>query len=191
VTTVSGDRSIVASPTTGAVTVGVSAPTVSNGVASSAISTTETIINAGPYKVRSAYGEETYRITVYGTCNSTSGGCFPNTNTFNIRYGPNNSLADTLIYYNTFNAATSGTDVPFKLELLLTWNMTSGVQFKVCGNVLNNGTTGISANAVTIFTPTLTSVISDTGEVYMNITYQSSNSGTNCTFHDVVMETVR
>jgi hypothetical protein len=25
----------------------------------------------------------------------------------------------------------------------------------------------------------------------MNITYQSSNSGTNCTFHDVVMETVR
>ena len=152
-----------------------------------AIYTVQTIITPNPYAMRSAYGGDTYRITIYGTCTSNAA----NTHTFNILSGYYNTLSDQVIGSISFNAATSGTNIPFKLEILLTWDMASGTKMKICGTCLNNGVTGIAASAVTIFTPALSATVSDTSTPYLNVSYQSSNSGTSCVFQTVVSETVR
>ena len=180
-------RSTSVSPATGYVTIGLISPTLSNGHATSAISTVQTIITPNPYAMRDAYGGDSYRITIYGTCTSNAA----NTHTFNILSGYYNTLSDQVIGSISFNAATSGTSVPFKIQLLLTWDMASGTKMKICGECLNNGTTGISANAVTIFTPALSSTVTDTNTPYLNVSYQSSAAGTSCVFHDVVTETIR
>ena len=183
-------RSTAVSQSTGYLTVSLVSPTLSNGHATSAISTVQTIITPSPYAMRDAYSGDTYRITIYGTCTSNAA----NTHTFNILSGYYNTLSDQVIGSVSFNAATSGTGVPFKIQLLLTWDMASGVKMKISGICLNNGTgtvTGISPQAITVFTPALSATVTDTSTPYLNVSYQSSAAGTSCVFQDVVSETVR
>jgi hypothetical protein len=161
-------------------------PVKSRVTTSAAINTTETYISiAQQYMV--PYAGMTVRFTIYGTCTSTAG----NTNTFRVRAG-SGTIADPIVYTATFTAATTGTNVPFKIEIvcvLRTFTNGTDTVFS-SGDVINEGVTGIVASETKLLT-SASGTFNTSGSSNFGVTYQASAATTTCTFQNVIVELVK
>lgn len=153
---------------------------------SAAINTAETYI-AVPIGQQTISAGDSFRITAYGTCTSSGGA----TVTFKLKIGSNGSTADATAYSVAFGSAGSGTNVPFKLEMVFTVRTlgTSGAM-AYSASLLNNGTTGIASAAVQVFTP-LTGTINTTAFNQFGLSFLTSNANTSATFYNVIVENLK
>lgn len=154
-----------------------------------AINTTETIVVKTPALAanRLAAGQ-IIRVVLDGTCTSTAA----NLSTFAVRLGTAGTTADALILTGQPGtaAATSGTAVPFRAEILLTVR-TAGASATCVGKLtlLNNGITGITSSAspqVIVLTPSTFNTT--TASLILSATYTSAAVTTTCTFNQAEIE---
>lgn len=159
---------------------------------SSGISNTETIIVGGLNNCR-IYANmlkvgTVIRATLEGTCTSTAA----NASTFRFRLGTAGTTSDGVIGSAATNvAATSGTNIPFKCEMVLTVR-TIGGSATLAGycTLINTGTTGISA--VESQTVDLTATAFDsTVDNWLEVTYVAAASTTTSTFKNAFIEVVK
>lgn len=136
------------------------------------------------------------RTTIFGTCTSSASG----TSTFVVTLGSaNNVTTDQVLLTIALTSATSGTTIPFCLEVLTTFRYHYDVsQYKTItsARLMNNGTTGISTSSVGVYqgsevnTTTTANGYVSTQPSYLNITHQSSSASVTPTFQQVVMEVI-
>lgn len=156
--------------------------------ASAAINTTETIIASAAYHANKAKVGSVIRATLEGTCTSTAA----NASTWRIRLGPLGTTADTAIFTAANSvAAASGTDVPFKAELVLTVR-TLGATATVAGYLvlMNTGVTGISAVTLQIVPATVLTFDSTVDNI-LSVSYVSAATTTTSTFQNAFIESVK
>lgn len=128
----------------------------------------------------------TLRIVAYGTSTSTAA----NTTNFRIRWGTTGGSSDTQIGILTTTAATSGTNIPFRVEFLITFQSTTVIE--VSGVLLNNGVTGTANAAVVVAAPVNTIAMSTSVQNILQLSYQTtSNTTTTNTFQTATIEVVR
>lgn len=170
-----------------------------NGLSSSIITpvgpinVSEMYISNNSFIVPTTNAGDIYRITIYGTCTSTA----TNTNTFNLRFGPGGNLSDTAFYTTAIASSNVGTNTPFKLEFICTVTNSSTILFQTSGSFINVGATGfdssssgISINSCGVFQSAISSALTP-GTNILGVSYLSSNSTTNCSFQNVIIEAVR
>ena len=148
--------------------------------ASAAINTTETVLVTAPAGSNGINPGTTYRIMLSGTCTSTAA----NVSTFTVRLGTAGTTADTSIATFTVTAATSGTSIPFQVIINLTFR-TVGSSGTVSGDivVLQTGTTGIAAAAVTVNqTASVAAPNTAANDCVLSCTYKSAATTTTSTF---------
>jgi hypothetical protein len=159
---------------------------------SGAINTTETIIvgglNAVQFKANSLKIGTTIRATLQGTCTST----VANASTWRARLGTAGTTADGAIATMANSvAATSGTNIPFRAEIVLTVR-TIGAAATLSGYLLlsNTGVTGISAVTVQVVEATV-AAFNSTVDNWLSFTYQAAAATTTSTFKNAAIELVK
>lgn len=160
--------------------------------ASSAINTTETIIVGGLGKSRfpanTLQAGSTIRIRINGTCTASAA----NVSTFRVRFGTAGTTADTAIgTAATAVSATSGTAIPFSVEITFTVR-TVGATGSIAGTLtlLNSGTTGISTTLVQTIALSV-AAINTTVDSYLSLTYVAAATTTTSTFQNGIIEVVK
>jgi len=159
---------------------------------SAAINTTETIIvgglNGARIKANQLKVGTTIRATLQGTCTSTAA----NASTWRIRFGTNGTTADTAIATAANSvAATSGTNIPFEAQLVMTVR-TVGASGSISGylKLINTGVTGISAVTAQVVQFTV-AAINTTVDSWLSVTYQAAATTTTSTFQNAFIEVVK
>lgn len=152
----------------------------------SGINTVETAVAVATVPANYVRAGTTYRVRAYGTCTSTVN----NISTFNVRFGTAGTSADTQIgTVATANGATSGTNVPFYVEFLVTFQSTTVTE--VQGMIDNNGITGITTTQTPIVgAPTNTTGLVTTSDRKLSLLYISAGATTTSTFQvaDITVE---
>ena len=165
-----------------------------NGLSSSIISavgptnTTEVYISNNSFIVPTTNAGDTYRITIYGTCTSTT----ENTHTFNLRFGTGGNLSDTIFYTTTLSSAGTESNTPLKLEFICTATSSSPILFQTTGSYINSAWTGFDSvsGLVGVFNPFMSSALV-AGTNILGISYLSSSTNTSCSFQNVLIEAIR
>lgn len=172
-----------AGQTSGNMTITVNSPQKSRVSTTSALSTVETYIGVALAQENIAAGD-TYKITVYGT--TTSSGA--NTTSLKVKVGSAGSTSDATILTAAIVAATSGTNVPWKAEFLITIRTTgsSGTLVTV-GSLVNDGTTGIYTLPTKVFAPA-TGSINTTASNKFGISLISTSANTASTIYSAIAE---
>lgn len=159
--------------------------------ASAGINTTETIIVKTPaLPANRLVVGSVVRVTLIGSCTSTAA----NVSTFKIRIGTNGTTADGVMQSAaTSVAATSGTNIPFKIvfEFIVRTTGASATSHGYC-TLMNTAATGIIAlaGANAIILPTFTNFNTTTANNIISCTYVSAATTTTCTFQDAFIEIV-
>jgi len=153
---------------------------------------TDTIITNGTTALQLSANEPTagteIRFSLAGTSTTTAAG----SQVFTVRYGTAGTTADTAIATCTIAAATSGSAVPFYLDLVLTVRTVgaSGTLYGV-GSLVNQGTTGIYTLATGVFILAGALVMNTTATGYLNLSYNSGNASTAATFQNVITKVLK
>lgn len=174
--------------TTGNVTVSLLSPMAgSSASAGTVVANTETYITNPAFVMQRTFTGDCYRITLAGTCTSTGG----NTQTFNVRYGTSGNLTDPVKFSFNLTSAVSGTDIPFKIEIMLNI-VTNGsnVFFNENMTLMNFDTTGISTTQFALVNTTSSS-LAPTGSDHLGVSYASGGATTTTTFKTTLVEYVR
>jgi hypothetical protein len=153
---------------------------------------TDTIITNGTSSWQGSANELTagseILVRIAGTSTTTAAG----SQVFTVRYGTAGTTADTAIATCTVVAATSGTAIPFYIELMLTVRTvgSSGTLYGI-GNITNQGTTGFYtlSGGITIMAGSLVMNTTTTG--YINVSYNSGNASTAATFQQVIIKVLK
>lgn len=126
-----------------------------------------------------------YKILIYGVCNSDATG---STGAFRLRMGNNGSLTDVAVLTVLTASTAAGTNVPFVLQLDLTCRVfsASAGTWAYAAHIVSGGVTGITATPI---------VVSSTGvlnltSAFMNVSFQSSTAGYNITVHQAISNRV-
>lgn len=129
----------------------------------------------------------TIRIAGYGTCTSSAA----NASNFRCRIGTAGTTSDTQIITIAPTAATSGTNIAFNFELIVTSRGSgSSTTFEGSGIVVNSGTTGVSSVTNTVASNS-SGTVNTTVANYINFTYVAAVSTTTSTFYIAVIEIVK
>lgn len=154
---------------------------------SGAINTTETVITkTAALAANRLLAGTTIRVTLIGTCTSTAA----NTSTFSVRIGTNGTTADGLMEQAvTAVAATSGTNIPFKVVFEFTVR-TVGASATSQGmlSLIQTGITGISAQTTQVVLPTFTNFNTTTASNIISVSYLSAATTTTTTFNNAFIE---
>jgi hypothetical protein len=157
--------------------------------ASSGINTTETIVvKTAALAANRLQAGTIIRVTLIGTCTSSAA----NADTLKIRIGTAGTTADGLVQNAiTSVAATSGTNIPFKIV----WDITvrtagaSATTYGTC-TVLQTGVTGISAQTTQVILPTFTNFNSTTASNIISASIVAAATTTTSTFQVAYIEFV-
>ena len=131
---------------------GVSAITSTSG----AINTSETSIVSYTVPGNTVAAGTVYRIVAFGTCAASAA----NASTFRVYLGPAGDNTDTQIGMFAVNSATSGTNIPFRYEALITFRSASASEYTM--SLLNNGATGINVTGSSLATPVISTGLTTT-----------------------------
>ena len=160
--------------------------------ASAAINTTETIIVGGLSNSKVAAHTlkvgTTIRVLLRGTCTSSATA----ENYVRVRMGSAGTTSDGQAAIALFSpAATTGTDIPFAIELVFTVR-TVGATGTIAGTatLFNAGITGI-LSAVSQTSALTVSNIDTTVDRWLSITYKSEKTTTTSTFQNGIIEVVK
>lgn len=156
---------------------------------SAGINTTETVIvqSAALAANRLAAGT-VIRATLIGTCTSSAA----NGQNVQVHIGTNGTTADGTVFNVALPvAATTGTTIPFRIEIEMTVR-TTGASATAVGTLtlINQGVTGISVTATQVIAATMTAFNSTTANNIVSATYLSNGIGTTCTFTQAYIEVV-
>lgn len=155
--------------------------------ASAGINSTQTVVESISIPANSLKAGTTYRIKASGVCTSTAA----NASNFRARIGPT-TLTGAIAAVVNPTAATSGTNIPFSVELLFTVRTIGASGTAIgSGTLLNNGVTGVSAAAVVVGQVTTAVTVDTTVTNLVELTYQAAATTTTCTFHNALIEIVR
>lgn len=154
--------------------------------ATSAISTSETVLATDPLGSAYLASGTTFNVKLFGTCTSS----VANNSTFTLRFGSTGTTADPSIGTFVVAAATSGSAVPFALDIPVTVRtIGSGTSATIYGyGVLSNsGTTGIAASALTVAPLTASTFSSVVPAGILSVSYKSAASTTASTFQNAII----
>jgi hypothetical protein len=121
----------------------------------------------------------TYRVVAYGTGTSS----VANVNSFKVLY--NSSAIATL----SLTAATSGTNIGFHVEFLITFQSTTVSEVTAMYN--EGGNTGLYTSTILVMAPANTTGLTTTGNANLELDYASAASTTTATFDTAIIELVR
>lgn len=157
---------------------------------SGAINTTETIIAQSAALPASRIQAGTViRVTLWGACTTT----VANTSTFKIRIGTAGTTSDTAVFsYTTAAAGTTGTLIPFKAVMDVTFR-TTGASATSFGNVevLSKTNTGIIPATIQVDSMgNGTTFNTTTASLIISASYLSAATTTTSTFHQAFIEVV-
>ncbi len=120
-----------------------------------------------------------YRIVAYGTGTSS----VANVNSFKILY--NSSAIATL----SLTAATSGTNIGFHVEFLITFQSTTVSEVTAMYN--EGGNTGLYTSTILVMAPANTTALTTTGNATLELDYASAAATTTATFDTAIIELVK
>jgi len=121
----------------------------------------------------------TYRVVAYGTGTSS----VANVNSFKVLY--NSSAIATL----SLTAATSGTNIGFHVEFLITFQ--SATVSEVTAMYNEGGNTGLYTSTILVMAPANTTGLTTTGNANLELDYASAAATTTATFDTAIIELVR
>jgi hypothetical protein len=153
--------------------------------ASAGINTVETYISV-PISIaaNTSLAGDSFVFEILGNCTSSAA----NASTFTIRFGSNGTTADSSLgAFGTF-AATTGTNIPFSVRIILTIRtIGAGGTCIFSGFGVNNSTSnGISASAT--FTGVgAPSAVDTTGNAFLGVSYKTGAATTTTTFQQVII----
>ena len=154
---------------------------------SGAINSAETVVLNVQLPANFFQSGTTIRISGYGTCTASAA----NASNFRCRIGTAGTTGDTQIVTVAPTSATSGTNIAFMFEILVTSRGSgSSTTFEGSGCVVNPGTTGVSSITNTVASNS-SGTVNTTVANYINFTYVAAASTTTCTFYNVVIEVVK
>lgn len=161
--------------------------------ASSAINTTETVINTpltlplpgGSLAGVLAQAGGTFRFTIQGTCTATVG----NASTFTMRAGTAGTTSDASVATWAITSAASGTAIPFVIVITYTVRTTGAPG---TGNGFmwtnNQGTTGIFTAVADVRSTSTNTGMTTTTSTAVSMTYKTAATTTTSTFQNVITE---
>jgi hypothetical protein len=174
------------------VSLGVNAPQSSRQSVTPLFSTVQTYVS-NTFTIGDVTTGSVFRITAYGTCSSAAA----DTVTFRVKYGANGNTADADIATLGTTAAGTGSNIPFKLEILLTvYQAASSIGIiETTASLLNGGATGsdgVWVNPSAVFTPQqATGLNTSVTSTRLGLSAQTSANSTTLIFQSVVVESVR
>jgi hypothetical protein len=127
----------------------------------------------------------TFRVKAQGTCVSSAA----NTTSLIVRLGTTGTSSDTAILLHTLTAATSGSNVPFNLEYIITFRSTSVASYT--GYLWNGGTTGISTTVPNALAPATVSGLVTNTSLIIQFSAFTSASTTSIVFQNATIEIVK
>lgn len=170
----------------GNIQLSVNSPATGRVSTTGAITTSEVYV-ASPLQQQQIAAGDIIRATIYGTCTSSAGG----TVTVRFKIGSNASTADANAFTVTWTAAASGTNIPFKLELLMTVRtLGTTANITLTGCLINNGTTGVYTQATQVIAPQ-NSTFNSTAGNWFGVSLLTSTASTALTIQNAVMEYVK
>lgn len=142
-----------------------------------------------PYKVPAntlAVGS-TFRITICGTCTST----VANTVTAVVRIGTAGTTADTAVLSFGWLSAASGSNIPFKIEAIVTIRtLTASGTVQANISVMNSGTTGIAQQTNNVNGNGTTAAYNATVANFIGLSMSASAATTTMTINTATVEQV-
>ena len=130
----------------------------------------------------------TFRVTLYGTCTPANSA----TSNIRVRIGTAGSSSDVAAVNLAPTSATTGTNVPFSVVMMVTVRST-GASGTVDGNgMLTNFSygTGIESNGVGVGTPIAGATVNTTVSNIIHVSYVTSNNSTKSTFQIATIEAI-
>ena len=152
---------------------------------SGAINTSETSIVSYTVPGNTVAAGTVYRIVAFGTCAASAA----NASTFRVYLGPAGDNTDTQIGMFAVNSATSGTNIPFRYEALITFRSASASEYTM--SLLNNGATGINVTGSSLATPVISTGLTTTANEILHMSYASAAGTTTSTFQNAIIELVK
>jgi hypothetical protein len=143
------------------------------------INTPQTLVVGYSVPANSIAAGTTYRVVAYGTGTSSAA----NVNSFKVLY--NSSAIATL----SLTAATSGTNIGFHVEFLITFQSTTVSEVTAMYN--EGGNTGLYTSTILVMAPANTTGLTTTGNANLELDYASAASTTTATFDTAIIELVR
>lgn len=165
------------------------APIVAN---SGAINTSATILATSNVNAGLQVGTS-FKITLIGTCTAS----VANASTFTVRFGTAGTTGDGTIATAAFTSATSGTNVPFKVEIFLTVRTVgSGSSATVVGyaTAFSQGAAGVATGLIaqnTEMIVTTDTAFNSTINGILSIGYISAATTTTSTFILAYIEVIK
>ncbi len=167
-------------------------PQSSRQSVTSVFSTVQTYVSQS-FEIGSVTTGSAFRITAYGTCSSSSA----DTVTFRVKYGSNGTTADADIATLGTNSAGAGSNVPFKLEIMLTvYQAASSIGIiETTASLINGGATGtqgVWVNPSAVFSPQqATGLNTSVPSTRLGLSAQTSANSTQLIFQSVTIESIR
>jgi hypothetical protein len=154
---------------------------------SAAINTTHTQIIGATLRAGTLVAGSTIRIKASGTCTSSAA----NISNFRLRIGTT-TLTGNIVVSVDPTGFTSGTNIPFTVEVMGTVRTvgSSGTALGA-GWLNNNGTTGVSNAAIVAAQTTATVTVNTTVDNIVELTYVAAATTTTCTFYNATIEVVK
>jgi hypothetical protein len=147
--------------------------------------TTETNLVTYSVPANTIVAGTAYRAKLLGIGTSTAA----NTNTFNVYWGPNGNNTDTNIGSLSLTAATTGSNVAFAVELIITFRTTGSVV--VGGTCIDSGGTGISNAVAKAVSNTVVSGLTTSSNEILTVTWVSGATTTSAVFGQAGTELVK
>ena len=148
--------------------------------ATAAITTTETKLASFVIPANTMAAGTSFRITLFGTCTSTAA----NTSNIRVRLGTAGTTADAVVALVAPVAATTGTNVPFSVTMLVTIRTAGAAGTAAGSGMLTNFaySTGIATNGVSVGTPTSGVAVNTTVANTIQVSYASTAATTSSIF---------
>jgi hypothetical protein len=149
------------------------------------INTPETTVVSYAVPANTIVAGTTYRLVAYGTCTSSAA----NVSSSRIRLGTTGTPSDTALAVLALTAATSGTNVNFRVEFIVTFQSTTVAEVTAVLN--NNGSTGIYTAQQAIMNPANATGLTTTANEILQFSYGSAATTTTSTFYTATIELVK
>lgn len=153
--------------------------------ATSGINTTETTVVSYSVPANTISAGTTYRVVAYGQCTASAA----NISELRIRFGSSGTASDTALASLAITSATSGTNINFRIEFIITFQSTTVSE--VAGLLNNSGTTGIYTSTINALSPTNTTGLTTTSNEILQFAYGTAATTTTSTFYTAIVELVK
>lgn len=156
------------------------------------MSTAQTYVSQS-FSIGEVTSGSVFRMTVYGTCSSSNA----DTVTFRVKFGSSGNTSDADIATLGTTSAGSGSNVPFKIEIMCTVYQaaTSIGIIETTASLINGGATGtqgIWTNPSAVFSPQqATNLNTSVVSTRLGLSAQTSANSTTLNFQSVTIESVR